>query len=91
MSCSPDKASTETNGRMITDRESCLRYEMTPWGDLNTMPLLLVHYMTLDWDNMAIKAAQNRAPTDIGAKYTPAWYHAMFTDTVRDMRMLKYA
>ena len=59
--------------------------------DLSTMPLLLVHYMTLDWENMARKAVRNKALANIGAKYTPAWYKTMFTDSVQDLRMLKYA
>tara|TARA_Y100000741_G_scaffold295824_1_gene236466 strand:- start:378 stop:566 length:189 start_codon:yes stop_codon:yes gene_type:complete len=58
--------------------------------NLATMPLLLVHYMTLDRENMARKAVRNKALTNIGSKYTPAWYERMFTDSVQDLRMLKY-
>ena len=90
VSCSPDRAITEANGTPITDRAHCQHHEATAIPDLATMPLLLVHYMTLDWENMARKAVRNKALANIGPKYTPAWYQRMFTDSVQDLRMLKY-
>lgn len=57
---------------------------------VDQMPVLLVHYMTLDETHMAMKCIRNRALCDIGAKYTRMWYKNMFNDDHRDDRMLKY-
>ena len=90
VTCSPHKAIIHANGTRILDRENLLKTEyQTPVG-LDKMPMLLAHYMTLDHETMARKAIRNKALTDIGNKYTPSWYKQMFTDSVRDRRMVIY-
>jgi hypothetical protein len=67
-------------------------------------PLLMVHYMTLDFESMSKKQKRNSTSSELqqkshyrileeGLKYSVWWYHAphkeAFRDSVRDTRMLQ--
>ena len=90
VSCSSNKAIIHADGTRIQDRKALLKSEYQVPVNLDTMPILLVHYMTLDYETMARKTVRNKALTDIGDKYTLSWYTRTFTDSVRDRRMVAY-
>lgn len=58
--------------------------------DISSAPVLLVHYMTLDFENMARKRLRNRNLQDIKDRYSPEWYQVFFEDAEFDDRMHRY-
>jgi len=56
-------------------------------------PLVMIHYMTLDFANMQIKHNKNKGTlmTLEDDKYTIEWYNKNFMDNVLDNRMNKYS
>ena len=55
-------------------------------------PMVMIHYMTLDHENMSKKHYKNKGKlmSNTGIKYTDEWYKKYFTDTITDKRMFKY-
>lgn len=68
----------------------CIEGERVVGLDHQTSPVLMVHYMTLDFESMAKKSIRNKALADIGMKYTKHWYEHTMKDSVVDRRMHKY-
>ena len=58
----------------------------------NEIPIILCHYMTLDFENMKIKRNRNAnfVMDKNDSKYTKEWYNSYFKDDVMDTRMYKY-
>ena len=92
ISYSPHKQIALANGRSVTNRDCLLATEYRTPSDLQTMPLLLIHYMTLDFETMNKKRIRNTAlvPT-LGIKYSLMWYNKMFSESIIDRRMIKYS
>ena len=58
--------------------------------DVSRAPVLLVHYMTRDFETMAMKSHRNKNLQDIKSRYTMKWYEAFFEEAEFDDRMHKY-
>ncbi len=58
--------------------------------DVSQAHMLLVHYMTRDFETMAHKSHRNHNLEDIGNKYTMGWYKANFEEAEIDNRMHRY-
>ena len=56
-------------------------------------PVILIHYMTLDFESMLIKRERNSkfsSTVENSDKYTIEWYNNNFKDEIIDDRMIKY-
>ena len=90
ISYSPHRLVACADGTIIRNIKALSRSERVAPISLGKMPILLVHYMTLDYETMARKSVRNKSLTDIGDKYTLEWYERTFTDSVIDRRMMVY-
>jgi hypothetical protein len=75
-------------------------YTICHWLDLqlsNNTPVVIVHYMTLDYESMNEKHQRNltgQLIENYSTKYTLAWYRSnqyRFNDEIRDTRMINNA
>jgi hypothetical protein len=81
------------NEIIIKSSESTFKFCEEERNKLNDdTPMVMIHYMTLDYENMEKKHNKNKGML-IGInddKYTKEWYKQKFKDNVVDTRMLKY-
>lgn len=56
------------------------------------IPMIMIHYMTLDYENMKKKHHKNKGTliSNEDVKYTEEWYQIHFKDNIEDKRMFKY-